>query len=50
MKAALYLVFGVAAVLALTAAIIAVAPYIAIILVLGLVIYFLVDNAEDTSE
>jgi len=39
-----------AAVLALTAAIIAVAPYAAIILVIGLIAYFWVDNVEDTSE
>lgn len=44
------LVLVMAAVLAITAAIIASAPYIAIILVLGLIGYFIVDNEEDTSE
>ena len=43
MKAILYLVLVMAAVLAVTAAIIASAPYIAIILVLGIIVYFLVE-------
>ena len=50
MKATLYLVLVLAAVLAVTAAIIASAPYIAIISVLGIIVYFVVDNTEDTSE
>jgi fatty acid desaturase len=40
MKAALYIVLVVAVVLALTAAIIAVAPYLAIVLVLCMVGYY----------
>ena len=50
MNAILYVVLGVAAVLAITAAIIAIAPYLAIILVLGLIVYFFMHNSEDTSE
>lgn len=50
MKAIMCLVLVMAAVLAITAAIIASAPYIAIILVLGLIGYFIVDDTEDTSE
>ena len=50
MKAIMYLVLVMAAVLAVTAAIIASAPYIAIILVLGVVVYAFVHNTEDTSE
>lgn len=50
MNAILYVVLGVAAVLAITAAIIAIAPYVAIILVLGLIVYFFMHNSEDTSE
>jgi hypothetical protein len=50
MRAILYLVLVMAAVLAITAAIIASAPYIAIILVLGVVVYAFVHNTEDTSE
>ena len=50
MKAILYVVLGVAAVLAITAAIIALAPYLAIILVLGLIGYFFMHNSEDTAE
>ena len=50
MKATLYVVLVLAAVLAVTAAIIAIAPYVAIILVLGLIVYFFMHNSEDTSE
>lgn len=50
MSAILYVVLGVAAVLAVTAAIIAIAPYVAIILVLGLIVYAFMHNAKDTSE
>ncbi len=50
MRAILYLVLAMAAILAITAAIIASAPYIAIILVLGIVVYVFVHNTEDTSE
>ena len=50
MKAILYLILVMAAVLAVTAAIIASAPYIAIILVLGLIVYAFVHNTKDTSE
>ena len=50
MKAVLYFVLGMAAVLAITAAIIAIAPYVAIILVLGIIVYALVHNEEGTSE
>jgi hypothetical protein len=44
MKAILYAVLTVAAVLTLTAAIVAMAPYVAIIIVIGLLAYFLMDN------
>jgi len=50
MNAILYAVLAVAAVLALTAAIIAMAPYVAIILVLGFIVFALVHNTDDTSE
>lgn len=44
--AIVFIVLAVAAVLALTAAIIAAAPYVAIVLILGLVAYLLVQKEE----
>lgn len=48
--AIVYIVLAVAAVLALTAAIIAVAPYAAIILVLGLAAYFLSGKEDPPNK
>ena len=50
MKAILYVVLVLAAVSIITAAIHAIAPYIGIAVVLGLIVYVFVHNTNDTSE